>query len=69
MLTKQTRSAGKKLTYDVEVNGHDYVISYNGKLLKRGTAPDVPGGKVSPEETALALAVEDIEDLRDMTET
>lgn len=68
MKTTQTRSTGEKLTYDVEVNGHEYVISLGGKELKRARAPEAPSDKVSVEETALALAVEDIEDLKDMSE-
>jgi hypothetical protein len=67
---KHTRIIGKKLTYDVETSGTQYVIRLNGKVLRFASCPPLMNGFDAPSIDAACrgYAIADIETLTGMVE-
>lgn len=64
---RHTRSTGLQHTYDVRVSGTEYIISLDGKMLKRAMRPAVLDGGDDDAMTR-EFAIADIESLHDMSE-
>jgi len=65
---QHTRSAGKRRTYDITIEGNHYTIALNGKVLKDETLPIFVGGNVTCDEAETVHVLADIEQLRGMPE-
>ena len=66
-----TRSTGKQLTYRIEDGADSYKIFYQERFLKMGVAErdrKLPRWATGGDEAALKMAVDDIEQLREMPE-
>lgn len=66
-----TRSTGKQLTYRIEYDAVSYKIFLRERFLKMHVAerdPKLPRWAAGNGEATLKLAIEDIEQLREMPE-